>query len=966
MTDLSLSTNNHGPAVVDSLNTNGFSPTKPLPSSTTVAPKHEEEEDYTIKCICGFHDDDGNTVLCEHCETWQHTECYYFRDGEVLDVSEIEHYCADCKPRRLDARGATERQTMRREHSGLGDRRVKKAATKSHKKKVRAPDAPITLANGPSPYETNDSHGTLDRSVEGLREYITSAKRPKFNHRYSGSLQSPNIPHGSNDRRSGSASRVIHSPSKTPSKYPTNGYLGEPYSREFMHLYDDDPGDATMQANLFSDITITSSLSSWTQDVSALAEATNGSTPQEIFHRCEQPLDSMGLPFLHKECREGGHFDVDGRYPRWKFLTTDSSLPKGSIVGELKGKVGHMIEYCEEPANRWDYLRHPLPFVFFHPKLPIYIDTRREGTKCRYLRRSCRPNLSMTTILENGSDYRFCFVAKDDLEAGTELTIAWTLDEHIRDFINRRNGDQLSNQTTNDADEDYVSDWVGRVLADFGGCACDSPTQCSLAKYDRRFDQTVSGSVKLPNGNNSRGRNGYNKPHSPGIDQLHIRSHHVKPQEDDDDDRSASESLRSNQRSRETTPTRRDAVENGFAIGLELSDREKRKIAALEKNFEQIEQDKNQPAHKKKKRNSGGSSVQTPVHPGPRQHGPNSYFSQPNTPGIMARPQYIDASTSRRTSGSPVGKPLYSTGTSNGKAAGRKKRPSQARPTSTSPATARPNYVSVSMQTEPDESADWYNVSERDKPRKPFMSLSKQLLLRSQRERIKMEQRLQAVASQQAYDTGAMQGSNGHRIVPFQGKEDVEMQDVQTCLGGHEGKDSTNSCSTIQKPRPPDSVDNGSATVKASIKAPPPPAISKDTSATELRMQLPSFVAQLTSETSSGSPKEPVQSPVAIRTPVIQTPGTYPPLFPVSNPGLVQPSPVKKKYSLGEYMSLRKDKVEPASTGDKPLHSSPVLSHETKPLVGAGDVKLVRDESSAVVGSPKQEAESPTDVRNQP
>ncbi|KAL8752172.1 MAG: hypothetical protein Q9184_005821, partial [Pyrenodesmia sp. 2 TL-2023] len=85
---------------------------------TTELSSNEEDGDYPIKCICGFHDDDGNTVLCERCETWQHTECYYFRDGVVLDVSEIEHFCADCRPRRLDARGATERQAMRREHSG--------------------------------------------------------------------------------------------------------------------------------------------------------------------------------------------------------------------------------------------------------------------------------------------------------------------------------------------------------------------------------------------------------------------------------------------------------------------------------------------------------------------------------------------------------------------------------------------------------------------------------------------------------------------------------------------------------------------------------------------------------------------------------------------------------------------------------------------------------------------------------
>ena len=34
-----------------------------------------EEEDYTIKCICTYEDDDGNTVFCDKCETWQHIEC---------------------------------------------------------------------------------------------------------------------------------------------------------------------------------------------------------------------------------------------------------------------------------------------------------------------------------------------------------------------------------------------------------------------------------------------------------------------------------------------------------------------------------------------------------------------------------------------------------------------------------------------------------------------------------------------------------------------------------------------------------------------------------------------------------------------------------------------------------------------------------------------------------------------------
>lgn len=44
-----------------------------------------------------------------------------------------------------------------------------------------------------------------------------------------------------------------------------------------------------------------------------------------------------------------------------------------------------------------------------------------------------------------------------------------------------------------------------------------------------------------------------------------------------------------------------------MGFGVETSDREEREIAALEKNLEQLENDKYQPAGAKKKRNSGGS-----------------------------------------------------------------------------------------------------------------------------------------------------------------------------------------------------------------------------------------------------------------------------------------------------------------------------------------------------------------------
>ncbi|KAL8952279.1 MAG: hypothetical protein Q9222_001810 [Ikaeria aurantiellina] len=924
MTESALPTDHHGASAAESVTANGLSPTKPVHSSVTLAP-HHEEEDYTIKCICGFYDDDGNTVFCDRCETWQHTECYYFEDGEVPDVSDIDHWCADCHPRSLDVRSATERQRMRRERSESGDRKVKKATTKSHKKKVRAPDSHLILANGSSLYDRNDHHPVPDRSGSP-REKVPSTKRSKPNHRYSTSLQSPNLTYGGNDKRSGSSSRTIYSPSKTPGRPGSNGYLREPFSFEFMHLYDDDPGDSTMQSNLFNDITITSSLSSWTQDAEALAKASNGLSPQDIFHRCNQPLDSMGFPFLHKQYKQGDRSDMEGRCPCWTLLTTDAPLVKGSIVGELKGKIGHMRDYVQDAPNRWDYLRHPVPFVFFHPKLPIYIDTRREGTRCRYLRRSCRPNLKMTTILENGSDYRFCFVATDDLDAGSELTIGWTLDQHIRNFFHRRNSEQTRNEGTLDADEEYVAEWVGKVLADFGGCACDSPEECSLAKYDRRINPFTNGTYGLSNGNTSKGRNGHGKWHSPGMDQtIHGRSVYVKQQDEEEDDRSTSGSLHSKQRSGETTPVRNPIGENSFGVGLELSDREKRKIAALEKNFEQIEQDKNQPAQRRKKRNSGGSGTQAMATPASKHHGFVSSIFQSDAPNNIAHSPIREANLGLRISASSHVKQAHSASVTGLKSSPHKRNAPHTRPAPTALAYPRPTYTSTSVQADRDNQVNWYKVA-TDKPSpKPFVSLSKQLLLRAQRDRMRIEERYRAEARQQECTIDSGPGSVGSLGKQMQSNEDTEMQDVPSGPGGT--AQGMHIDSFKEKPKPLDNPDIQSEAASKDTRPPPPPPRSSDGFRTaDMHVQLPPPMPQLGGDVTSGAPKEITQSSAPVRQPFIQTPSTYPPLFSTSNVHMVQPSPVKKKVSLVEYMSRRSNRTEPLSAGDKPLSSSPPLS----------------------------------------
>jgi hypothetical protein len=152
-------------------------------SPPLVATIDGEEESSTIKCICGYSDDDGNTVLCEKCDTWQHIVCYYKSAQHVPDV----HECANCLPRAMDLKSASEVQRLRREvHSIVERKGLSKASTKNLKKRTKdthvlpsqqqaySPTHPHT---SPMHYEQregqpqNDSERSSDPQSKPRRQY---------------------------------------------------------------------------------------------------------------------------------------------------------------------------------------------------------------------------------------------------------------------------------------------------------------------------------------------------------------------------------------------------------------------------------------------------------------------------------------------------------------------------------------------------------------------------------------------------------------------------------------------------------------------------------------------------------------------------------------------------------------------------------------------------------------------------
>ena len=557
-------------------------PSNGSPTINGVTPEQyppEDEESYTIKCICSFQDDDGHTVLCEKCEAWQHIICYY-PDHNVPDT----HHCVDCQPRTVDRQGATFRQIAHREQIDAGEKKAKRP-TKGPKKKSREPSH-VEQTNG---WPLQDKYDSTLNS----KDHARPAKRAKINHKPSHSLNNTPVLSPDHVRRAGSQ--------PSPAKSPRNqNFWGPPmYSQKFLDLHKYDPGDAPIEGNLFSDISITGDLSSWLSDPDALSQEL-GKNPNDVFIGWDQ-LEGQHWPSVTKRSRTDNF--AEGQ-PTWQYLEVEEAVSAGQPVGELRGQVGRLRDYCHDPANRWNETHHPEPFVFFHPCLPIYIDARREGSRLRYLRRSCRPNVGMKTVITNGREYHFVFHAITDIAPGTELTICWHLEPAILEHFGRANEKLTGKENIiPDAESDPACTWVSRTLAEFGGCACQGVDVCFLKNFDYRRHPDFFGkhnrkksraklamSPALTGPMNSNGRAG-----SEGI-KFH--------DDEDGDSRSTSGSVRSKPQSRDLTPSE-------TAPATEISDRERRKIAAAERTFERLEHSDKQPMPKKKKRNSGGSTVNT-------------------------------------------------------------------------------------------------------------------------------------------------------------------------------------------------------------------------------------------------------------------------------------------------------------------------------------------------------------------
>lgn len=868
-----------------------LAPTVLLATAPRVDPPNKvelvEEEPYTIKCICNFSDDDGNTIYCERCDTWQHIECFYPDNREEAIREDFSHACAECHPRPLNREKAIERALQLNTNAplpGAAEKKTKRPPAKSHKKKPKPLDSQL-----------NGHNGAPELGKNGISNDHAVSKKAKSSHRPSHSVSSQAAKRSPpNTSRPNPAHPP--SPANTPPDLPDDFQIHH-YSPGFCSLYNQHIVPDT-RSNNFITLAVPDALARWLHEPETMKQEV-GRTHREVFQSETTVSDDKRPKIEVKDATQAVGPDTT---LRWRFLKSTTPIEKDVPLMELNGQIGFQKDYCADNDNLWSDLSSPLPFVFFHPVLPLYIDTRKEGSPARYVRRSCKPNAQLDTYLFGGSEYRFWLVSDQHISADEQITLPWDfrlkrkVGPRWLHFLGLSEEDHASRDEREMDEAEYtaISNWIDRILSEYGGCACELENNCAFARFHRRY---------LHSKNHARSGGSKKKQRKP-------RTHTISPTSTghatnsraaseghgddglDQDGHSQSGSVFSKPTSRDHTPLRQGSFDQ-LGILTEPTDRDKRKVAMVEDSFRRMEQQ--QPPRKKKRASDGTAN------PAPSKKSRNG--------SVVMHGQYVDVGTSRSKSGSPTTSqsPKFA---NQSKPTTSRRQSSAARPRRL-PVSTKPVYCDAGVQTDPVE-GEWFSGSQTPpRPKKRIISLSKRLL--------ESKHRLHAAEDEQrrrASETPGPSISSAMDIdSPTCTKATSQMTELS--LSGSSEK------ADVQMPDAPSSAapeketlnaeeDKPRSTPDLKVQLPPVPAFEDagvEPYTTPTSLSASSSIAR--SPLSNGLPAPPVQSSM----------GGLP----------AQPSSGKKKLSLSDYTKSRLNKAAGKPAGITNPAAKPDLSGQEEP-----------------------------------
>lgn len=894
------------------------------------AQENDEEEPYTIRCICKYPDDDGNTIYCDRCDTWQHIECYYPNNSEdALRDPDFAHFCVECKPRPLDRERAKENQRQKLTTGvteGMADKKSRRPLSKSHKKKPKPSDPPLT-----------GQHSKAEKHASTQDNHPPPAKKSKSSHKSSQSISSQAAKRSPQFGSTKSNHAHPPSPAATPPDLPADFEI-HAYAPAFLSG-SRERGVEIVHTNSFASLQVSNAISVWLRDHNKLQKET-GWTYADIFQPLPPNIDELKRPVDIELSRKPLG---QGTVASWKCLKAPSAIAHNVPLVELNGQIGIQSSYCADPDSRWQELTSPLPYVFFHPMLPLYIDTRKEGSQARYIRRSCRPNAMLETYLSDGFELHFWIVTDRHVAAKEEITLPWDFRFPNENKSRMLRVLGLSDEDTSAHAESSVDDgeyqaltsWLHNILSEYGGCACNLGPECAFARFHRNHLSKVQTPTNPPKikKRKTKTQSSSTIGTNPATDSRAASEGHPEDAPENDR-RSVSGSARSKPPSRDLTPTARQGSFDTLGILTEPTDRDKRKVSMIEETFRRIELQQ-QPTKKRKARSSDatitskkGSKSSTATQTTNATNGADErhcHFANGET-----------ATTSKATSPAASAKSHRVTKTK--KASSRKgsvavvSHPAPAPPVRL---PSRPKYAEAATQTTPDSEAipaplpvrpmrRIVSVMERISRHYRFLAEQrrKERLLKQAAAPVPMEVDSPKEDKVAASISGSVQDTTSERSSPAKTvTSDVEMTDAPTVSASHSKVGQSSSVATVPKSKPVD------------LKVPMPP--------------VPPFPSS-TSLASTSS------TPLSAGTSVAQSPfsvtGLPSPFGPPSASGLTAtPSPIKKKLSLSDYTKSRMNKAAAA----RPSVSTPSL----KPIPALDEPKSTTsdDNGGAASGSPTTE-----------
>ncbi|KAK4126649.1 hypothetical protein N657DRAFT_654951 [Parathielavia appendiculata] len=843
-------------------------PVQPGASLASAVPVHDvapeqdtpEEEPYTIKCICDYFEDDGNTIFCDTCVTWQHIECYYPDNIQEACADSFVHFCVQCHPRPLDHQRAIAHQRARMPlllADPTADKKPKRLSSKSHKKKPK-----------PSELQINGIHHGASESTKHMGPHDLShpAKKAKTSHKSSQSISSQAPKRSPSHGNAKAAHGHPLSPATTPPDLPDDFELHN-YSSGFLSSYNDQSFQI-VNTNSFAGLQVSNTMTAWLHNPEKLQNET-GLSYSDVFQTLPSDIESIAV---RPEIEQNSKIISLGTVVQWQCLKAPSPIDKDVPLMEVNGQIGFQANYCADADNRWAELTAPLPFVLFHPLLPLYIDTRREGSEARFVRRSCKPNAVLETYLSAGSEYHFWLVSDRKIEAKEQITIPWDFrfptqtKTRVLQLLGLADDTMDAHAEATEADYRKYANWLHLILSEHGGCACNLGPECAFARFHRNYLAKTQQRSNPPKSKKRKPRAQHAiSPTSTGH-AANSRAPSEGHLEDipEHDRRSVSSSSRSKPPSRDMTPTARQGSFDTLGILTEPTDRDKRKVAMVEDTFRRMEQQQQHPQRKRKRASDGTGISQA------KAFKSSTATQTPNISQTISGSGYVDAGAgaSRVKSRSPSDpSPLKEPRSRTGSAPARSRRAS---------VVLHPNYCDAAVQTDfPD------HASETATPKRRTWHH----IRLEEEERAKRRAVDRTMPAAMAVDSR----SDGHAL--HSSPASIREADKDSSLGSPADESKDHPMSDARPASPMITSASGGIATNGLVKHKSP----------DLRVELPPVPAFENPTFAHSTASTPISAGVTVQSPFSATgfPGLFGP--PSVGGAAVTPSPVKKKLSLSDY-----------------------------------------------------------------